>query len=215
MSFDFVPGEEVIARIPLRKEAWKRFRCVQCSTACAASVWGSILIPFYAILGVPCRQSEADSFELVLTNQNIHFRQKLYQCGICCQNSKTIVIPLKRIQDIELVSDCCGDCCGFVDTPGQPYKLFVQTAAMGGMMPELVVICIEDPREFKRQVMTARNAVRTDTNIAGQSKTVEVTQSTSPDVQRVLALLERQVEENARLTAMLTKNQTRMDSPSI
>ncbi len=212
-SVDLVPGEEIILRVALRKSNWKCYRCVTCSYPCICSFWGAPLALFYGLLGNSCRQKEADSFELILTNQNLHFRQKLYQCGICCQNSTSKIIPLEKIQDIELISDCCGDTCGFVDTPGDTYKLFVQTAAMGLMMPELAVFCIDNPREFKRAVFAAKNRVATDMHIVGQSKTVEVStpnpvaMQNSADVNRILNLLERQIQENARLTQLLGQPQ--------
>jgi hypothetical protein len=215
-TLDLVPGEEVILRVALNKENWKCWRCVQCSMPCICSFWGAPIALFYGIFGGSCRQKEADSFELVLTNQNLHYRHKLYQCGICCQNSSTKIIPLEKIQDIELISDYWGDCCGYAEKPGEVYKLFVQTAAMMGRIPELAVFCIQEPREFKRAVLAAKNRVSQDTHIVGQSKTVEVTATKStPDVDRILSLLERQVQENSRLTTLLAQQGKLPEIPAL
>lgn len=197
--FDFVPGEEVLLKATLRKDKWMRYRCATCTMKCVSTVYfAPILVPIYALFGGPCRQEEADSFELVLTNQNIHFRQLLYNCGICCQQSGTKVIPLEKIQDIALVSDCLGDTCGVVDTKGEIYQLHVQTAAMGGMMPELCVYCIDNPREFKRKVMDAKNRLATGgamNSVIGQGKAGGAgAQGQSEDVARILGLLERQMQ---------------------
>jgi len=152
-----------------------------------------------------CRKAEADSFELILTDQNIHWRQKLYICGLCCQSTKTKVIPLDKIQDIELVSDWCGDKCGYVNKAGDVYQVHFQTAGQGTEKAELSVFCIENPREFKKSVLDAKARVKTDTTIAGQSKTIQVSQQVSdvPSYQnqdrlvRVLELLERQLSQKA------------------
>lgn len=51
---------------------------------------------------------EAASFSLYLTPTALHYKMKQYACGCCCQNTTTKSIPLDKIQDIELISDCCG-----------------------------------------------------------------------------------------------------------
>jgi hypothetical protein len=193
-SFEFVEGEEILLRATLKKDKWKRFRCVQFSNQWIRSVFLSPIALFYWACGDSCRESEADSFELVLTNQNLHFQQKLYECGCCCQTTGTKIIPLDRIQDIALVSDCCGDCCHIVDIPGEVYQFHVQTAGFGGMMPELSVFCIDNPREFKRRVLEAKSRVARDMNIIGQSKTLDVRFAqlmANPEALRVLEMLER------------------------
>jgi hypothetical protein len=200
-SLDLVPGEQIIFQVSLRKDKWKCYRCLMCSCRLLSSIYGAICVPIYYMLGTYCRQKEADSFELILTNQNLHYRQMFYQCGCCCQKSETKIIPLEKIQDISLVSDCCGDCCNIVDRPGDVYKLHVQTAAMGGMIPELSVFCIENPREFKQKVLAAKNRVVTDTNIVGQSKVIDVSQiltsvDNKEDITRIINLLESSLHDN-------------------
>lgn len=187
-SFDFVPGEQIIAQAKLRKDRWMKYRCVTCSLKiCATVYFAPIFLPIYAFCGSSCRQEEADSFDLVLTNQNIHCRQKLYTCGMCCQQSGTKVIPLHRIQDISLASDWIGDSCGIVDQSGDVYQLQIQTAAMGTMLPELCVVSIENPREFKQQILQAKNNLSSN---AGNSK--DSLSNTNPeDLARILALLQR------------------------
>jgi GTPase Era involved in 16S rRNA processing len=113
------------------------------------------------------------------------------------------VIPLDKIQDIELVSDWCGDTCGYVKKAGDIYQLHFQTAGQGTEKAELSVFCIENPREFKKSVLDAKARVRTDTTITGQSKTLQVAQQPL-DIEsyqqqerlvRVLELLERQLAQ--------------------
>lgn len=198
-TFDLVEGEEIILRASLNKERWMKYRCVTCSLRCISTMYlAPICVPLYAFAGGSCRQEEADSFEMVLTNQNIYFRQMLHSYGFCCQETQSKVIPLHRIQDISLISDWIGDRCGVVNTPGEAYQLHVQTAAMGGMMPELSAYCIQNPREFKKKVMEAKNRLN---SLAGQGKLDEIknslgTAQNQEQLTRVLNLLERQMANN-------------------
>jgi hypothetical protein len=185
-SFDLVPGEQIILQAKLKKDRWIKYRCVTCSLRCLATIYlAPLCIPAYAFCADNCRKEEADSFDLILTNQNLHCKQFLYQYGFCCQTSGTKVIPLEKIQDISLVSDWIGDNCGIVDKKGEIYQLQVQTAAMGTMLPELCVYCIEEPREFKRKVMEAKANLN-----SGQDKSVGGYQQ--QDISRILHLLGRQ-----------------------
>jgi hypothetical protein len=182
-NFDLAQGEEIILQAKLQKDKWMKYRCVTCSLRCIATTYiAPICIPAYALFGGSCRQEEADSFDLILTNQNLHFKQMNYTCGFCCQQTFTKIIPLNRIQDLALVSDWIGDTCGIVNTKGESYQIHVQTAGMG-IGVELCIICIENPREFKRKVMEAKNRVSLDTNLSGQNQ---------EQLTRILTLLERQ-----------------------
>ena len=204
MSFDFVPGEEVILQAVLRKDRWMKYRCVTCSMRClAANYFAPIFVPMYACFGGSCRREEADSFELVLTNKNLYCRQMLYNCGLCCQTSGTIAIPLEKIQDIQLISNWVGDSCGIVDKKGDVYQLYVQTAAMGGMAPELMVFCIENIREFKMKVIEARNALKAEKYQGGQSKSQEQPSYQAPNLQQALATANQ--EQLARILALLER----------
>ncbi len=201
MTLELAPNEETVFTVHLKKSRWKNWRCIQFTGGCVGSILLSPLACLYAFLGCSCRTREADSFEMVLTNRNIHFTQKIYQCGICCQNTQNKTIPLDKIQDILLVSNCCGDTCGFVDKAGDIYQVHIQTAGMGPM-PELSVFCIENPQEFKRQVLNAKQQMESRTHISGQSKTAEASQVTTPITQEqhdrllhVLELMERQLHE--------------------
>lgn len=198
-NFDLLEGEEIILRAKLRKDRWMKWRCVTCSCICISTVWlAPICVPLYALFGGSCREEEANSFELILTNQNLHCHQMLYGCGFCCQKSGTKVIPLDRIQDISLNSDWVGDRCGIVDTPGETYQVQVQTAAMGTMMPELVVVSIENPREFKKAVLEAKNRLKKgETTGQGKGALNQQFMGTSPqEVQRILDLLQKQNHTN-------------------
>jgi len=195
---ELLQNETVLLRANLLKENWMCFRCCTCSWSIAhvSFLWA----PIYGLLGSRCRKAEADSFELILTDQNIHWRQKQYSCGLCCQSTKTKVIPLDKIQDIELVSDWCGDKCCYVDKAGDIYQVHFQTAGQGTEKAELSVFCIENPREFKKHVLDAKARVITDTHIAGQSKALQVNQPSfnlqyQERLVRVLELLERQLAE--------------------
>lgn len=86
---------------------------------------------------------------------------KMFQCGCCCQATTTKSIPLDKVQDIELVSDCCGDTCGWVPAAGRPYKLHVQTAGLSGPEggAELTVVCLRDPEALRAKVLAAKRSV--------------------------------------------------------
>jgi predicted amino acid dehydrogenase len=64
------------------------------------------------------------------------------------------------LQDVILVSNCCGDCCGFAPK-GSPWQVHVQTAGSsvgngGRAGAELVVMCLQSPEEFRSQVLAAK-----------------------------------------------------------
>lgn len=81
-----------------------------------------------------------------------------YEYGLCFQKTQSKIIPLEKIQDISLGSDCLGDMCGYASTKGEAYELHIQTAGQGGSDPELSIFCIENPREFKKKVLEAKNS---------------------------------------------------------
>jgi len=193
---DHLDGEPVLFRAAL-SPTWKHWRNVTCGCLCTWLPLTTVGIPFlglaYCACGGACREAEYRSFELVLTPSALHFRQKMYACGLCCQQTVTKTIPLDKIQvrppharacaapsprrqhlvcltrslarspvvppqDVVLVSDCCGDCCGY-STPGKPYQMHVQTAGRGVEVAELTVVCLEDLEEFRTRVMAAKRAV--------------------------------------------------------
>lgn len=205
MSFDFVPGEEVILQAKLRKNAWMKHRRVTCGLKCCSGAvyLGPLTMLGYCLFGGSCRQEEVDSFELVLTNKNIYCKQMLYKYGVCCQTSGTITIPLEKIQDVQVISDWMGDCCGIVEQKGDVYQLHVQTAAMGGFAPELVVFCLEDIRDFKKKVIEARNVLKSGDQLVSQGKgpdqNAQVQQmlatANQEQLARILSLLERQSQD--------------------
>lgn len=157
---DAVDGEAVVLRARL-SDRWTWFRFCTCSGAFAQLY--PILAPIYYVCGARSRQEEAASFDLALTSTAIHFSQKLYACGCCCQTKKTMTIPLDKIQDVAIVADCCGDCCGFARTAGAPYQLHVQTAGRGTPEAELSVFCVENIEEFRSAVLQAKRALPTAT----------------------------------------------------
>ena len=83
----------------------------------------------------------------------------MYQCACCCQATSTKTIPLDKIQDVMIVSDCCGDCCGYVATKGTPYQLHIQTAGRGTPEAELSVFCVENISEFRAAVLLAKRTM--------------------------------------------------------
>ncbi len=200
MSLDLVSGEQILFRAKLNDKRWKNHRCFTCSMLCLRSYLGIPFLPFYTLFADPCRQKEADSFELVVTNYNIHFSQKIYQCGTCFQDTHNKIIPLEKIQDIVLVSNCCGDTCGFVDKPGDVYQLHFQTAGQGTPIPELSIFCIENPREFKRMVLEAKQKIVSQTTLTGHAKTSET-----------LPLVHIDQGQQERLFRILEKFESQMD----
>ena len=165
---DSIDGEAVVLRARL-SDRWVWFRFCTCSGAFAQLY--PLLAPIYYFCGASSRQAEADSFELALTSTAIHFSQKLYACGCCCQTKKTMTIPLDKIQDVAIVADCCGDCCGFVRTPGAPYQLHVQTAGRGTPEAELSVFCVENIQEFRSAVLQAKRALSATAASSGSDAT--------------------------------------------
>jgi hypothetical protein len=163
----FIDGEPVLLRVRLAPE-WKKYRCITCGLACIAGGYGLPLCLAYWLCAADCRQEEANSFTLALTPTALHYRMKVYDCGVCCQKTTIKTVPLDKIQDVMLISDCCGDCCGFVPRAGTPYRILVQTAGLSGGpegVAELSLQCIEDPEGFRARVMAAKRALTSATNI--------------------------------------------------
>jgi hypothetical protein len=92
---------------------------------------------------------------------------KTYDAGCCCQSTVVKTIPLDKIQDLNLVADCCGDCCGFVTEKGSPYKLVVQTAGSSDDGPELTIVCIENIAKFRKKVFAAKKALASSAAVDG------------------------------------------------
>ena len=82
-----------------------------------------------------------------------------YACGCCCQTTITKSVPLDKIQDVNIISDCCGDCCGCSEGPNQPYKMYVQTAGQSNPVAELSTFCIENVADFRAKVLAAKRAL--------------------------------------------------------
>lgn len=160
---DFHDGEPVILRAALDREHWMCWRCCNC-IAMDPVMWFTGLpigAALYGLFGRSCREAEADSFSLVLTTHGLHFTQKLYQCGFCCQQTTTKNVPLDKIQDVVLVADCCADTCGYAMTKGKPWQLQIQTAGMGVQVPEVVIVCIKDLEGFRAEVLAAKRRIIT------------------------------------------------------
>lgn len=147
-------GEPIIMRAQLSERRWRWWRFCTCSAAFAQLY--PILTPIYFCAGYSARKEEAESFSLTLTPHAIHYTQKLYACACCCQNTTTKTIPLDKVQDVMIVSDCCGDCCGYAEAGGAPYQLHVQTAGQGTPTPELSVFCLSNMTEFRAAVLAAK-----------------------------------------------------------
>lgn len=151
--------EEVLLRAAL-SDRWGKFRACSCFLGTAASF---IFCPCglaYLVCGGSCRAEEQSSFELLLTPTALNFGQKTYASGFCCQTTVKKSIPLDKIQDIALVSDCCADGCGYAAAPGEPYILQVQTAGFSGPGgAELTVFCLAQPQAFRAAVLAAKRAL--------------------------------------------------------
>jgi hypothetical protein len=160
----FTHGEAVIASAHL-SEKWLQYRMCTCMWAAAhiSLLWA----PIYALFGGSCRREERNSFKLVLTPTALHFQQMSYGCGICCEATVTKTIPLDKIQDVNLVADCCGDCCGCSEGPRVAYKMAVQTAGLSGVADaELSIACIEDMNNFRAAIFAAKRALGSGGGVA-------------------------------------------------
>ena len=121
---------------------WLTWRFWTCAASCLHLC--PILGPLYLLCGRSCREEEASSFRLTLTNHALQFQQMQYSCGCCCRSIATKSIPLDKIQDVMLKGDCCGDCCGCSEGNLKPYQLHIQTAGSAGgenSAAELSVYC--------------------------------------------------------------------------
>lgn len=163
-----IDGEPVLLAAELSSK-WRAYRNCTCSLASMAPMMFGVpaclvFAPIYSLCCGKARAEEAESWQLVLTPTTLHFKRKLYACGCCCQSTESKSIPLDKIQDLALVSDCCGDCCGFSDGEGVPWQMRVQTAGSSGgdgnaQSAELVAFCVKDVEAFRRKVLEAKRAM--------------------------------------------------------
>lgn len=160
-----IDGEPIIYRAKLDE----RFLTFRAWEGCCFGTWigcAFTMLPFFGLPYMCCgqayREAEASTFSLVITPSAIQFRMKKYDCAWCCQTTTSKSIPLDKVQDVMLVSNCVGDTCGFAE-PGKVYQVHVQTAGSsspgdgrGGSTAELIVFCIKNPEEFRQRVLTAK-----------------------------------------------------------
>lgn len=67
---------------------------------------------------------------------------------------------MQLMQDVTLQADCCGDNC-FAESRGAPYMVRIQTAGVGAPnMPEVSVVCLENPAQFREQVLVAKRELQ-------------------------------------------------------
>lgn len=91
-----IDGEPILLSVEL-SEKWKSMRACTCCCVMTAATFGAgavTIAPLYLLLCGGARQAEADSFYLYLTPTALHARQKIFQCGCCCQTTETKVIPV-------------------------------------------------------------------------------------------------------------------------
>lgn len=160
-----IDGEDVLYAAEL-SQRWLNYRA--CTCACAPMIGHAPGIaatlfwaPFYLVMGGEARTEEFHSWQLFLTPSSLHYSVKQFGCGLCCQTTVTKVVPLDRIQDIRLVSECCGDCCGWSEGTEVPWQVHVQTSGTSANpeqpnRAEIVVHCMKEPDEFRHRVMAAK-----------------------------------------------------------
>ena len=131
----------ILLEARLSSSRWRTWRFWTCAASCAQLC--PVLGTMYLLCGGSCREQEAASFRLTLTEHSLNFQQMLYACGCCCRSVTTKSIPLDKVQDVMLKGDCCGDCCGCSEGNLKPYQLHIQTAGASGenSAAELSVYC--------------------------------------------------------------------------
>lgn len=157
-AVELVDGEPVLFRATLSPR-WKSWRCMTVTLATLPGGGPFFLFGcWYCLFAGSCRETELKSHDLVLTPTALHLKQSTYECGCCCQTTTKKTVPLEKITDVAIVSDCCGDCCGWSEAPGRPYQLHVQTAGTSGAdgRPEMSIYCIVDPEGLRSRVLNAK-----------------------------------------------------------
>lgn len=172
-----IDGERVLFSAEL-DPTWLQFRACTCGSmgfavgGQGAPVVGPVWALIYALAGLPSREEEMESFSLHLTATSLVFKQKIYQGGMCCAVTKQKSIPLDKITDVVLQSDCCGDCCGYSTGTGVPYKMVIMTAGSPGADgggtgagcsnvsgSNTTIFCIKDLEDFASRIRVARRAL--------------------------------------------------------
>lgn len=163
---DVVDGEQVVMRVAFNRERWLKQRMITCGCLASSQPLYCLNGLIYCCVAGSCRASEFDSLDVFITggipgvsNGAIHAKAKMYGCGCCCQTTSTKTIPLEKIQDVQLIADCCGDTFGFASSKGRPWKVAIETAGNNRGIPELVLEALEDPEGFRAAVMAAKKGL--------------------------------------------------------
>ncbi len=91
-----------------------------------------------------CAYKQVSSQELNLENNRVHYKSD------CCLYRQDKMVPLDRIQDVNIVENCCHRLWGVAD-------IQIQTAG-GGEKPEITIIAPKDPKKVRDHIMAARDA---------------------------------------------------------
>ena len=93
------------------------------------------------------------SQQVILDDRRLNYKDDCW----CCRSDK--MVPLDRIQDVNIQENCIHRCCGVANVT-------IQTAG-GGERPEIVVTAPKNPQFLRDRIMIKRDAFVHRHNAAG------------------------------------------------
>lgn len=138
-------------------------------------------------LCIPCycfARKYMNSQEVRIENNKIHYKS---DCWVCREDK---MVPLDRIQDINIGQNCCQRMFGITD-------ISIQTAG-GGERPEIVITAAKNPVMVRDAIMAKRDAhagISNGTDGVSSDKSPLLGSEHSVDIRNTLLRIEKLVEK--------------------
>merc|ERR1712054_713829 len=155
-EFSSTYGEQALLRGSFDVAAAAKYKCAAVSCLLCTTVGGIPFIPCVACCYPAIKKSVA-SQRLTLGEHSLFYSSNTYCCcGPCSVNCNTSEqqVPLDKLQDLRLQQNWCARLCGI-------WQMSMETAGQAGNQagPELAFVGLNDPRQFKQEVLARRNQV--------------------------------------------------------
>lgn len=147
---------------------FKKLQCCQAALLTAGTF--CLSVPFVPMASC-CPYSYADQFSLRLERDSVTFQSANNDC--CCHVAKTLkTLPMDKIQDVELQSNCLLTCFGLkavnIQTAGQGGTSTAWTGS-GPMGPEVSAAFLRSPEKVREAIRLAVKLYRQQGTQAGTS----------------------------------------------
>lgn len=124
-----------------------KFKQLLCCQAATMSLLTGCITAFFVPVASFCPFTYADQYSLRLDKDALTFQGAQNDC--CCHIAKTLkTVPLEKVQDVELQSNCLLSCFGLK-------AVNVQTAGQGSIAPEISATFLKSPEKVREAIRLA------------------------------------------------------------